>query len=245
MRWLRHYYVWMDGPFEYLEPEIVSSTTDEFHREFQKTQKYYRAQIKADQLKDSACKFKGQMEDPDSDKHPVPLKLCTRMTSWIKEFRMGVYVVNIMCNPALRDRHWDEMSDIAGNYGPIRNHSCSKLHSIDNLLGFDIAPNAGTTLRKILNFRIEHILDKFEIISISANKELQLQQNLAAMIHEWETVSFTFSTYKDTHINILTSLDDIQVSVSHFKQIFSYLCENLNNCRIAKTTVSKKQHVVE
>lgn len=114
MRWLRHYYVWMDGPFEYLEPEIVSSTTDEFHREFQKTQKYYRAQIKADQLKDSVCKFKGQMEDPDPDKHPVPLKLCTKMTSWIKEFRMGVYVVNIMCNPALRDRHWDEMSDIAG-----------------------------------------------------------------------------------------------------------------------------------
>lgn len=193
----------MDGPFEYLEPEVVSSTTDEYYREFQKTQKYYRAQIKSDMLKDSPCKFKGQMEDPDLDKQPVPLKLCTRMMQWIKDFRMGVYVVNIMCNPALRDRHWDEMSDIAG---------------------FDVEPNAGTTLRKILDFHIEHILDKFEIISISANKELQLQQNLAGMIHEWETVTFTTSFYKDTDLVVLTSLDDIQVFSNNCKSyIFNIL----------------------
>lgn len=58
MRWLRYYNVWMDGPFEYLEPEFVKSKTEEFLKEFQKTQKYYRNRIKADMLENTLCKFK-------------------------------------------------------------------------------------------------------------------------------------------------------------------------------------------
>ncbi|EDS37651.1 ciliary dynein heavy chain 11 [Culex quinquefasciatus] len=189
MRWLRYYNVWMDGPFEYLEPHFVESKTEEFLKEFQKTQKYYRNRIKADMLENTLCKFKGQTEDPDPEKHPCPLKLCARMTQSIKDFHLGVYIVNIMCNPALKDRHWDEMSEIAG---------------------FDLTPDAGTTLRKIINYKLEHDLDKFEIISIGANKELQLQQNLASMIKEWESIEFKLNPFKDTGINILSGLDEIQ-----------------------------------
>lgn len=57
---------------------------------------------------------KGQTEDPDPEKHPVPLRLCSRMIEWINGFQIGVCIVKIMCNPALRDRHWVEMSEIAG-----------------------------------------------------------------------------------------------------------------------------------
>uniref|UniRef100_A0AAG5DIC0 Dynein heavy chain linker domain-containing protein n=1 Tax=Anopheles atroparvus TaxID=41427 RepID=A0AAG5DIC0_ANOAO len=189
MRWLRYYNVWMDGPFEYLEPHFVESKTDEFLKEFQKTQKYYRNRIKADMLENTLCKFKGQTEDPDPEKHPCPLKLCARMSQSIKDFHLGVYVVKIMCNSALKDRHWDEMSEIAG---------------------FDLTPDAGTTLRKIINYKLEKDLDKFEIISIGANKELALQQSLQAMIAEWENIVFKLSAFKDTGINILTGLDEIQ-----------------------------------
>ncbi|EAT40340.1 AAEL007918-PA [Aedes aegypti] len=189
MRWLRYYNVWMDGPFEYLEPHFVESKTEEFLKEFQKTQKYYRNRIKADMLENTLCKFKGQTEDPDPEKHPCPLKLCARMTQSIKDFHLGVYIVNIMCNPALKDRHWDEMSEIAG---------------------FDLTPDAGTTLRKIINHKLDKDLDKFEIISIGANKELQLQKNLAAMIKEWETIDFKLNPFKETNLNILSGLDEIQ-----------------------------------
>lgn len=58
--------------------------------------------------------LQGQTEDPDPEKHPVPLKLCSKMIEWINEFQIGVSIVKIMCNPALRDRHWLQMSEIAG-----------------------------------------------------------------------------------------------------------------------------------
>lgn len=111
------------------------------------------------------------------------------MIKSIKNFTTGVYVVNIMCNAALRKRHWTEMSAIAG---------------------FDITPDAGTTLRKILNSGLEPILDQCEIVSIGAIKELQLWNNLVAMQKEWENKVFPTGPYKETGVTILNSLDDIQ-----------------------------------
>lgn len=46
-------------------------------------------------------------------------------------------VIRIMCNPALTERHWEEMSELAG---------------------FDLTPNAGTTLAKIIDFHVEELL---------------------------------------------------------------------------------------
>lgn len=116
IRWLRSYNVWMDGCFEYLEPSFVESTTDDFLKEFQKTQKYYRNKIKSDTSENQNCKFKGQLEDPDTEKHPAPLKIIARMIFAIRDDfqKKGVRVVSIMCNPALRARHWEEMTQIAG-----------------------------------------------------------------------------------------------------------------------------------
>lgn len=37
------------------------------------------------------------------------------MIEWINEFQISVSIVKIMCNPALRDRHWLQMSEIAGH----------------------------------------------------------------------------------------------------------------------------------
>lgn len=111
------------------------------------------------------------------------------MLEWMKDFRLGERMVDTMCNPALRSRHWIEMSEIAG---------------------FDLTPDAGTTLRKMINFNLQDDLDKYEIVSIGANKELQLHQNLRSMIDEWSTIQFNLSKYKDTPITILSSMDDIQ-----------------------------------
>lgn len=117
MKWLRFYNVCMDGCFEYLEPKHVETTTEDFVKEFQKTQKYYRNKIKSDNSSENPnCKFKGQLEDPDTEKHPAPLKIIARMIQSIKDFRMGVFIVNIMCNPALGVRHFSEMSEIAGEF---------------------------------------------------------------------------------------------------------------------------------
>lgn len=42
-----------------------------------------------------------------------------------------------MCNPALTERHWDDMSE---------------------LIGFDITPDAGTTLQKLVDLHLEPLL---------------------------------------------------------------------------------------
>ncbi|KAL9909718.1 dynein heavy chain at 62B [Glossina fuscipes fuscipes] len=189
IQWIRYYNVWMDGPFEYLEPRFVEQTTDDFLKEFQKNQKYYRLKIKQDSIDNPPCKFKGQTEDPDPSNHPVPLRLCSRMIQSIKDFTTGVFIVNQMCHSALRKRHWKEMSEIAG---------------------FDLTPDAGTTLRKIINYRLDSKLDQFEIISVGAIKELQLWNNLQTMIHEWDSKCFPTGPYKETGVQILSSLDDIQ-----------------------------------
>lgn len=73
----------------------------------------------------------------------------------------------------------------------------------------NLQPDAGTTLRKIIDFNLS-CLDECEIISIGACKELQLQQNLTAMKHEWDNVEFTTSEYKSTGIIILSSIEDVQ-----------------------------------
>jgi dynein heavy chain, axonemal len=187
VKWYRFYDVWMDGCFEYLYPKFVQDTTDDFLKEFQKTQKFYRNKIKSDS-DNTECKFKGQSDDPDTEKLPAPLKICARMIQTIKDFRHGVHVVSIMCNPALRTRHWEEMSKVAQ---------------------LDLLPNAGTTLRKIIDLNLS-CLDECEIISIGACKELQLQENLNTMIHEWDNVNFSIGVYKTTGITILTSIEDVQ-----------------------------------
>ena len=54
-----------------------------------------------------------------------------------------------MCNKGMRARHWSKMSE---------------------LMGFDITPNAGTTLRKVLKLDIAPHMEMFEGISAAATK---------------------------------------------------------------------------
>jgi len=46
-------------------------------------------------------------------------------------------IIGIMCNPSLTERHWDDMSE---------------------LTGFDITPDAGTTLQKMIDLNLEPLL---------------------------------------------------------------------------------------
>lgn len=73
-------------------------------------------------------------------------------------------------------------------------------------------PDAGTTLRKITKLDIIDKLAAFEIISIGANKELQLQNDLIDMTEKWKSTEYPTTTHKDTNIQILANLDDIQVN---------------------------------
>lgn len=188
-RWRRCYDVWMDGPFEYLEFETVERTVDDMYKELQKTLKTYRIKIKQASTVLGVCSWKGFVDDPEIINRPAPLQLCIKTMDYIKQFRPIMTVIQIFCSSALCQRHWDEMSEIAG---------------------YDMTPDAGTTLRKMVTKGFGPHLDQYEIISTGAIKERQLWNNLQKMIAEWEDVRFKTSMYKDTKISILTALDDIQ-----------------------------------
>ncbi|KAJ8866804.1 hypothetical protein PR048_032665 [Dryococelus australis] len=51
----------------------------------------------------------------------------------------NIRLVQILCNPALIQRHWDEMSEI---------------------IGVDLTPNAGTTLRKMIKLGLDDVIEQ-------------------------------------------------------------------------------------
>lgn len=188
-RWKRSYYTWMDGPFEYMDHNQIEFDHDFYYKEFLKLSKHYRNKIKQQIAEGQERRFQGLVDDPDVNNLPAPMKLCAQAVAELKDWRPNVQMAHIMCNPALVQRHWDEMTTIAG---------------------FDLTPTAGTTLRKIIDFNLWDDLDQYEIISVAATKELALITNLNKMIAEWTDICFKTNPYKDTGINILTALDDIQ-----------------------------------
>ncbi|KAM3963287.1 dynein heavy chain at 62B [Aphomia sociella] len=188
-RWKRSYYTWMDGPFEYMDHNQIEQDHDFYYKEFLKLSKNYKNKIKQQIAEGVEKRFQGLVDDPDVNNLPAPMKLCSQAIGEIKNWRPNVQMAHIMCNPALVQRHWDEMSTIAG---------------------FDLTPTAGTTLRKIINFNLWDDIDQYEIISVAATKELALITNLNKMIAEWTDICFKTSPYKDTGIFILSGLDDVQ-----------------------------------
>ena len=67
--------------------------------------------------------------------------MCLKIQKNVKDFKALEPVVSIMCNKGLRGRHWEEMSEN---------------------IGFDITPDSGTTLRKMLKNNLDPVLTQFE-----------------------------------------------------------------------------------
>uniref|UniRef100_A0A8D0RBX0 Dynein axonemal heavy chain 12 n=1 Tax=Sus scrofa TaxID=9823 RepID=A0A8D0RBX0_PIG len=94
--------------------------------------------------------------------------------------------VSILCNPGMRTRHWKQLSEI---------------------VGYDLTPDSGTTLRKVLKLNLTPYLDKFEVISAG---EFSLEKAMHTMMGIWDDMAFHISLYRDTGVCILSSVDEIQ-----------------------------------
>nr|XP_012154186.1 PREDICTED: dynein heavy chain 12, axonemal isoform X1 [Megachile rotundata] len=188
-QWQRHRNVWLDGPFEYLDSYEIDNKATDYFAEFNKISKRYKTSIKMDLATNYPYCFIGSPDDPDPYQQPAPLNLCYQLIEDVKWFKYYIPLLTVFRNPALRQAHWDDMSVIAG---------------------FDLTPDAGTTFRKIMNMNLMEDLEKYEMISTSATKQLMLEELLAKLISEWDGVIFSTVPYKDSGVNILTQLDDIQ-----------------------------------
>ena len=69
---------------------------------------------------------------------------------------------------------------------------------MSEIAGFNITPDSGTTLRKMLKHDLEPFLAKFEIISGAASKEHSLEKAMKKMLDDWDPVVFNLVAYRDS-----------------------------------------------
>uniref|UniRef100_A0A8C3KWS1 Dynein axonemal heavy chain 12 n=1 Tax=Calidris pygmaea TaxID=425635 RepID=A0A8C3KWS1_9CHAR len=86
-------------------------------------------------------------------------------------------------------RHWEQMS---------------------NIVGYDLTPDSGTTLRKVLKQNLAPYLEEFEAISVGASKEFSLEKAMRTMMETWGSIAFNTSVYRESGIHILCAVDEIQ-----------------------------------
>ncbi|KAJ6668326.1 hypothetical protein lerEdw1_015703 [Lerista edwardsae] len=192
LKWQRTEKRWMDGAFLDLNGESMEAEVDEFFREVYKTLRFFQQKQKKAEIekKKSAQRRTVVDEKVDEEKKDSPtILMCAAVMEQIKDFKENIPLVTILCNPGMRIRHWQQMSAIAG---------------------YDLTPDSGTTLRKVLKQNLTPFLEQFETISMGASKEFSLEKAMHTMMDVWEGISFQISLYRETGVNILSSVDEIQ-----------------------------------
>ena len=104
----------------------------------------------------------------------------------------------VLCNPGLRDRHWDAMSEAVGF--PLRPASEQQ------------QDEGGTEacVARFLPLQLEQYLGRFEGISEAASKEHSLEKAMEKMAEEWADMQFGLLPYRETGTSILSSVEEIQ-----------------------------------
>ncbi|XP_066465573.1 dynein axonemal heavy chain 3 [Tiliqua scincoides] len=122
--------------------------------------------------------------------HPGPKRLAENVKFKIDKFKQHLPVLSLACNRGMKDRHWDQISDI---------------------VGYEIRPDETTSLLNMIEYGLSKYVEKLEPIGAAASKEYSLEKNMEKMKSEWANICFVFVKYRDTDTSILSAVDDIQL----------------------------------
>ncbi|XP_056144845.1 dynein axonemal heavy chain 7 [Lampris incognitus] len=157
---------WVHGPISGVSPDKVEGDVGNYWRALYKLEKGF------------------------SDT-PKALDIATKIKAEVEAFKAHIPLVQVLCNPGLRDRHWDSMSAVTGF--PLR-------------LSDDQA-----CMARFLPLHLEQHLGSFEGISEAATKEYSLEKAMEKMVDEWSDMEFSMLPYQETGTSILSSVDEIQM----------------------------------
>ncbi|XP_069721684.1 dynein axonemal heavy chain 12 [Phaenicophaeus curvirostris] len=191
LKWQRTEKRWMDGTFLELDGESMEAEIDEFFREMYKLSRLFQQKQKKIQQEGEKPSQQRTVEKKaeEETKANTTFTMCSSVLQQIKDFKDNIPTVVIFCTPGLRARHWQQMS---------------------NIIGYDLTPDSGTTLRKILKQNLAPYLEEFEAISVGASKEFSLEKAMHAMMETWDSIFFSTSVYRETGVHILSSVNEIQ-----------------------------------
>ncbi|XP_055681851.1 dynein axonemal heavy chain 7 [Lutzomyia longipalpis] len=121
---------------------------------------------------------------------PNTQKLTLDIKEVVDEFKTHMPIVRTLGNSGMKERHWEQVSEI---------------------IGFPIKISPDLTLERIIEYGLDDYISKFQIISESATKENNLEKAMTKMVDEWTDMAFTINPYRDSGTFILSAIDDIQV----------------------------------
>eukprot|EP00898_Chlorokybus_atmophyticus_P008353 jgi/Chlat1/8519/Chrsp80S07812 len=144
---------WMNAPFSALDPKRIESDVSAWWRTIYKVIKTLALPAAPGTMKASLERFKGI----------VPLIQC-------------------LCNPGLRERHWSRISSV---------------------VGFELRPEDGNSFRQLLRLKVDEHISSLEEVAEQASKEYGLERSLDKMLGDWEPLAFETAPYRETGTCIL------------------------------------------
>nr|XP_045615668.1 dynein axonemal heavy chain 7-like isoform X1 [Procambarus clarkii] len=189
MKWRKYEKYWMDGDFTSLDPDFIDGETEELARELFRLRKTFKMKFKQQALEGDPRKARMNLDDPNPDNLPGPLRVCALALTQIKNFKEHLPLVSVLCNKGLRPRHWQNLNKAAG---------------------FDITPNAGTSLRKVVQMQLGGLLKEFEVVSSGASREYSLELSLANMQRAWQTAKLRKVPQPEADVEVLAGLQEVR-----------------------------------
>ncbi|KAI1899404.1 hypothetical protein AGOR_G00061430 [Albula goreensis] len=157
---------WLEGPLNSVNPDKVETEVGNYWRALYKLEKGFQGS-------------------------PQALNIASVMKDQVEAFKEHIPLIQVLCNPGLRDRHWDAMTEV---------------------VGFPLKPEDDKAcVATFLPMGLEAHLGSFEGISESASKEYSLEKAMEKMAMEWSGMEFSLLPYRETGTSILSSVEEVQM----------------------------------
>ncbi|KAJ7313214.1 hypothetical protein JRQ81_004493, partial [Phrynocephalus forsythii] len=175
--WEDHWNEWKTGSFKTLKTEVMENTAFALFRKLNKLSK---------ELKDRNW------------------EIIETSKSKIEQFKRTMPLITDLRNPALRERHWDQVKDLV-------------LRTFDQ-------DAEDFRLENIVELGLDKHVEKIAEISASATKELAIEVALKNIAKTWDTTTLDIAPYKDKGHHrirgtedVFQALEDNQVALSTMK----------------------------
>jgi dynein heavy chain len=123
---------------------------------------------------------------------PAMLKIGEYVKKEVEDFRKYVPLALALRTEGMKERHWDEISTIAG---------------------FDVRPKEGFTMTTVIKMNLIDHLSEIEKVGEKAAKEYAIEMNLLNMKKSWEKVEFKLFSWKNSGTWIVSQLSFEEINM--------------------------------